>query len=145
MNREWHLFISPHFDDVAFSCGGTLLNRIRSHQHTTLCTVFSRDARPMGRFALECQESKGVPHTVGYLEMRSKEDAAYGAKNGVTDRLELGFLEAPYRGYDSIPSLFDSLQETDRTLGGRISDEICRIIDGCDCRCTLYMPSAIGG
>ncbi len=144
MNQEWHLFISPHFDDVAFSCGGTLLNRVRSAHRTSLCTVFSRDARPMGRFALECQESKGVPHEERYLEMRSREDAAFGAKVGLTDRIELGFLEAPYRGYDSIPSLFDALREIDHDLSERISSKISNVIRDHDQRCILYMPSAIG-
>lgn len=145
MNQEWHLFISPHFDDAAFSCGGTILKKTKSGHNTALCTVFSRDARPMGKFALECQESKGIPHTVSYLELRSVEDSEYAEKCGVKVRFELGFLEAPYRGYDSIVSLFSTIQEFDHHLVEQISFEIIKVISSFGSRCVLYIPSAIGG
>jgi glycosyltransferase involved in cell wall biosynthesis/LmbE family N-acetylglucosaminyl deacetylase len=72
------LFISPHFDDVVLSCGGTLAHLARRQAEITLVTVFTTDAdnqvqlSPLARkihrawggyknpFEIRCQEDKAT-------------------------------------------------------------------------------------
>ena len=108
------LFISPHLDDVAFSCGGTLLRLADEGWNVILCTIFTASvAHPEG-FALRCQTDKGIAPAVDYMELRRAEDVAYAALSNVTDLRHWSFREAPHRGYDSPAELFAGAHETDR-------------------------------
>lgn len=40
------VFVEPHYDDVAFSCGGTLAGRVRTGAPVELLTVFTADPAP---------------------------------------------------------------------------------------------------
>ena len=55
------LFLSPHLDDVAFSCGGTLLRLTDDPRwRVVLCTVFTASVADPQGFALRCQTDKGI-------------------------------------------------------------------------------------
>jgi LmbE family N-acetylglucosaminyl deacetylase len=93
------LFLSPHLDDVAFSCGATLA-RLKARGWTVaLVTVFTRSVpRPTG-FALACQTDKGIAPEIDYMALRRQEDRNFAALMNV-DRLVWADLpEAPHRGY----------------------------------------------
>ncbi|WP_192912407.1 PIG-L deacetylase family protein [Paracraurococcus ruber] len=99
------LALSPHLDDAAFSCGGTLA-RLAAHGWTvTLCTVFTRSVTDPGGFALACQLDKGLDASVDYMALRRAEDAAACAALGVRP-LWLDLPEAPHRGYPDARALF---------------------------------------
>src|SRR5947209_3471528 len=36
-----YVFLSPHFDDAVYSCGGTLSKYVRSEKHPLVITVFA--------------------------------------------------------------------------------------------------------
>lgn len=100
------LFVSPHLDDVAFSCGGTLAVLKAKGWTVGLITVFTRSVPKPKGFALQCQTSKGLGPEVDYMALRRKEDRDFAACMGV-DQVRWGDLEeAPHRGYASPEALF---------------------------------------
>ncbi|MFY2559993.1 PIG-L deacetylase family protein [Corallococcus terminator] len=100
------LFVSPHLDDVAFSCGGTLAALKAKGWTVALITVFTRSVPEPKGFALRCQTAKGLGPEVDYMALRREEDRAFAKRLGV-DVLAWGDLEeAPHRGYASAEALF---------------------------------------
>ncbi len=99
------LAISPHLDDAAFSCGGTLARLARAGWEVTVCTVFTRTVAAPTGFALACQTDKGLAPGVDYMALRRDEDRVACAAMGATP-LWLDWPEAPHRGYDNAAALF---------------------------------------
>lgn len=111
MNRA--LFVSPHLDDVAFSCGGTLAALAADGWHTTLLTVFTRSVPDPTGFALACQTDKGLPPDVDYMALRRAEDQQAADRLGAAEVIHLDLPEAPHRGYASAPALFAGVRDDD--------------------------------
>lgn len=108
------LFLSPHLDDVAFSCGGTLLRLADDPRwRVILCTIFTASAPDPQGFALRCQTDKGIPPEVDYMALRRTEDAAYAAHASVDDTRHRNYREAPHRGYESPADLFAGIHDDD--------------------------------
>ena len=112
------LFLSPHLDDVAFSCGGTL-RRLADDPawRVVLCTVFTATVDDPQGFALRCQTDKGLAPEVDYMALRRAEDRAYADAAGVDDVWHWELPEAPHRGYGSPFELF---------AGERPDDAVCQ-------------------
>jgi LmbE family N-acetylglucosaminyl deacetylase len=113
------LFISPHLDDVAFSCAGTLAALKARGWRIVLATVFTRSVPNPTGFALACQTDKGLAPEVDYMAIRREEDAAFASTPGIeADAVHwLDLPEAPHRGYASPAALF---------AGSRPGDDIWR-------------------
>ncbi|MFC7478220.1 PIG-L deacetylase family protein [Dankookia sp. GCM10030260] len=109
------LALSPHLDDAAFSCGGTLALLARAGWEVTIATAFTRSVPAPGGFALACQLDKGLPAEVDYMALRRAEDAAACKALGARP-LWLDFAEAPHRGYDDAQALFAPPRPEDTTL-----------------------------
>ena len=107
------LFVSPHFDDVAFSCGGTAFALATRGWTTTLCTVFTKSVPCPTGFALACQLDKGVAADIDYLALRRAEDDAAARVLAFSEVARLEFAEAPHRGYESAAALFGDFTSTD--------------------------------
>lgn len=107
------LFISPHLDDVAFSCGGTLIALARANWKTHLCTIFTASVPHPTGFALACQTDKGLPPDVDYMGLRRIEDMDFAQCTGVEVVTHLDFREAPHRGYESAARLFGDVNTND--------------------------------
>ena len=107
------LFVSPHLDDVAFSCGGTFAALAADGWRCTLLTCFTATVPDPQGFALACQTDKGLPPEVDYMALRRAEDEAAGTVLGAADVVHLPFAEAPHRGYDSAPALFAGVRDDD--------------------------------
>ena len=108
------LFLSPHLDDVAFSCGGTLLRFIGDPRwRVALCTVFTASVPDPQGFALRCQTDKGIPADADYMALRRAEDAACTAFANVHDSRHWDYHEAPHRGYESPADLFAGVRKED--------------------------------
>lgn len=123
--RPTALFLSPHLDDVAFSCGGTVARLAALGWRCIVATVFTRSvARPTG-FALACQLDKGLGPDVDYLALRRDEDRAFAlAVDAETAWFDLP--EAPHRGYASAAALFGP---------PRAADAIGPAVDACITAC----------
>ena len=107
------LFISPHLDDVAFSCGGTFAALAQAGWRCVLLTVFTRSVPSPTGFALACQTDKGFGPEVDYLAMRRQEDTRAAQHLGAAAVRWLDLPEAPHRGYLSPPALFEDMLPTD--------------------------------
>lgn len=119
------LFVSPHLDDVAFSCGGTLALLAREGWRTVLATVFTRSVPDPIGFALACQTDKGLPPEVDYMALRREEDRGAAEHLGAGETLWLDLPEAPHRGYGSAPELFSGTPKDDevwRDVTGLLED-----------------------
>jgi len=107
------LFLSPHLDDVAFSCGGLLAQLGDAGWRTVLATAFTRSVANPAGFALECQTSKGLPASLDYMALRREEDRVAATILGIHDLHWLDLPEAPHRGYHSAPELFGPMLDGD--------------------------------
>lgn len=107
------LFLSPHLDDVAFSCGGTLAKLASERWRTVLCTIFTESVLHPKGFALACQLDKNLPADVDYMKLRRDEDARAAKILGATEVVHLDLPEAPHRGYESAPELFAGVKPSD--------------------------------
>ncbi|WP_078063263.1 PIG-L deacetylase family protein [Solirubrum puertoriconensis] len=107
------LFLSPHLDDVAFSCGGTFASLAHQGWQCVLLTAFTRSVPNPTGFALACQTDKGLPAEVDYLALRRQEDTAAASLLGAATVRWLDLPEAPHRGYQSAAALFADLLPSD--------------------------------
>ena len=107
------LCLSPHLDDVVFSCGGFAAGLADAGWETVLVTVFTRSVVPATGFALACQLDKGISQDVDYMARRRAEDQAAAGIVGFRHVRWMDLLEAPHRGYGAAPALFGSLHEYD--------------------------------
>ena len=136
------LFVSPHLDDVAFSCAGTAASLKRLGWRVAVATVFTRSVPNPTGFALACQLDKGLPPEVDYLAIRRAEDAEFGRALGV-DRLDwLDLPEAPHRGYDSAPALFAGVRPDDG-IAAEVGRRLDRLVADLD-PAWIFAPQAIG-
>ena len=136
------LFVSPHLDDVAFSCAGTLANWHRRGGRAVVATVFTRSVLAPSGFALACQLDKGLPPEVDYMALRRAEDAAFGRALGVDRLAWLDLVEAPHRGYESAPALFAGPRDDDG-----IAEEVGRALDRVVAKVRpawIFAPQGIG-
>ena len=106
------LALSPHLDDAAFSCGGTLARLAQAGWEVTVCTAFTQSVPAPGGFALACQTDKGLPPEADYMAIRRAEDAAACAALGARP-VWLPFAEAPHRGYSDAAALFGPVRAAD--------------------------------
>lgn len=107
------LFISPHLDDAAFSCGGTFARLADDGWRVVLCTIFTKSVINPTGFALACQLDKNLPADADYMKIRRAEDVAAGRILGAAAVLHLDFSEAPHRGYESAAELFAGVKAGD--------------------------------
>ena len=137
------LFLSPHLDDVAFSCGGTLVRLAREGWGVHLATVFTRSVLNPTGFALACQLDKGLGPDVDYMALRRAEDREFAERAGATDVHHLDLPEAPHRGYASAPELFADVRQDD-AVGADVRERLARLVT--DVRPdVLFAPQGIGG
>lgn len=104
--------LSPHLDDAAFSCGGTLARLAGAGWEVTVCTAFTLSVPNPAGFALACQLDKGLPPDVDYMAIRRTEDAEACRRLGARP-LWLPFAEAPHRGYGNPGALFGPIGAAD--------------------------------
>ena len=133
------LLLSPHLDDVAFSCGATALHLLKGGWQVQLVTVFTASVPDPQGFALACQLDKGLAPDVDYMKLRRAEDAEFCRIVGLENFAYWPLKEAPHRGYDSARDLFGGAHEGDevwRDIADRLSD-----IETPD---TVFTPQGLG-
>ncbi|WP_375436722.1 PIG-L deacetylase family protein [uncultured Hymenobacter sp.] len=136
------LFVSPHLDDVAFSCGGTLATLVAAGWECVLTTAFTCSVPNPTGFALTCQTDKGLAPDIDYLALRRAEDTAAAAHLGAQTVHWLNLPEAPHRGYESGPALFAGMLPTDpiwQELAELLATEIQAVQPA-----VLFAPQGLG-
>ncbi|AYF26931.1 MULTISPECIES: PIG-L deacetylase family protein [Micromonospora] len=127
------LLVSPHPDDVAYSCGG-LLATVGRPAHATLMTVFTRSA-----WALPKRLRRAGTRIIS--AQRREEELRYCRLRGLADYQPLGFDDASLRGYDDEAEI-SSPADTDN-LRGAVEDAVATAVraSGAD---TVLAPAAVG-
>ena len=95
-----HIFLSPHFDDVAYSCGGTLGVQVGVGLRPLVITVFAGvpQETTLSSFAVDVQRKMGFSQNAATVNAtRRQEDVAAMNLLGA-DYFWLDYPEAPYRG-----------------------------------------------
>ncbi len=137
------LFVSPHLDDVVFSCGGTLAALADGGWRTVMATAFTATVLPATGFALDCQLDKGLGPEVDYMALRRAEDREAARILGVTELRWLALPEAPHRGYGSASALFGDPHDDDavwRELADRLATLLAEFSPD-----QVFAPQGLGG
>ncbi|MGI3778582.1 MAG: PIG-L deacetylase family protein [Janthinobacterium lividum] len=137
------LFVSPHLDDVAFSCGALASVLADAGWRTVLATVFTRSVVPAEGFALACQLDKGLGAEVDYMALRRDEDRAAARLLGFAECLHLDLPEAPHRGYGSAAELFAGVRG-----GDDVWRAVAEMLGGLEARVApslVLAPQGLGG
>lgn len=114
-----HIFLSPHYDDVVFSCGGTLGVQVLCGLRPLVITVFGgapATNAPLSSLATDVQRGYNLDTTrgaAGVVEARQREDAT-ALDYLQSDYLWLDYPDAIYRGD---PPYYTQL---DQVIGGDI-------------------------
>ena len=140
------LFLSPHYDDVALSCGGTVALLADRGLDTTVVTVFGGEVIDdvLGDFARWKHSRWGLNDMDGVRQQRQAEDAAAIAALGADSRW-LGFPDAIYRGdrYGADHELYGEVRTAEQPLARVVSVEIQSLPEWRS-DATVYVPLAAG-
>ncbi len=142
------VFLAPHYDDVALSCGGTVAALADAGARPLIVTVFGGE--PAGDdltdFARWQHQRWGTAAGSDTLATRRAEDQAAAAILGAGSR-RLDHFDAIYRGdrYRSDEALFGPLAADELPLVERIAAEVLALPELADAAdATLYVPLALG-
>lgn len=143
---EW-VYLSPHLDDVALSCGGLVWEQVRAGERVSIWTICAGDPPEanLSPFARSLHKRWGTRlHSV---EQRRREDLASCAILGV-DTLHFSILDCIYRRnrdgqylYDSEESLTGPVHPSDKSLVEALSRDLIQLLPD-DSR--LVCPLALG-
>lgn len=141
-----HLFLSPHYDDIALSIGGTAKLISSAGRSAEIALIFGDHpdtALPLTQFALDLHTEWGLDADQ-VIAGRRAEEAAASRILGARDRF-LPFRDAIYRGenYTSNTQLFGVPADEEAGLPGQIIDSL--LLDSnrkSDTR--IYAPLAVG-
>ena len=128
-----HIFLSPHFDDVVYSCGGTLGVQASCGLHPLVITVFAgipTTVLELSPFASQIHKRMGFRQDTPVEEVvatRRKEDAS-ALDYLQADYLWLDFPDAIYRGtpayYAGSGQLIDEVHPSDMGIDTQLAQDL---------------------
>ncbi len=121
-----HLFLAPHFDDVALSCGGEVARVIAAGESAAIVTIFAGAPPPevsLTPYAQWHLDTWGVRSVEEALATRRAEDEAAAAILGASLH-HLPFVDGAFRNgrYRSWDELRTQLVPADAALPAEIAD-----------------------
>ncbi len=146
-----HVYLSPHFDDAVYSCGGTIALQTLQKECSLIITVFAGLPGPdlkLSSFARRIQRTMSSQHEAfSLVELRRQEDQQ-ACSLLRADCLWFDYLDAIYRG---APTLY----RWKRAIGGRMLQADTWIVEDLLRLCLAlhrrlpslhwYAPLGIGG
>lgn len=146
LSPERHLFLSPHYDDIALSCGGTASLITGGGRSAEILLIFGDHpdpAAPLTSFAESLHEQWGMSAAEVIAGRRSEETVASSIL-GAEDRY-LPFRDAIYRGdlYTGDPMLFGPIHAAEEGLAAEVAAALALPSEP-DGSIRLYAPLAIG-
>jgi LmbE family N-acetylglucosaminyl deacetylase len=143
------VFLSPHLDDVVYSCGGTLGLCAHAGQPLVV-TIFAGEPAPgaaLSPAAHDKHAKMGTEDAHESMEMRRREDVAALATFGV-EHVWLDFPDALYRGDPPLYPRRDQymggqVHTADGPLVDRIADELA-LIERASGPFDWYAPLGVG-
>ncbi len=141
-----HIFLAPHYDDVALSCGGLVAQLSNGDVSPTIVTVMGGVPEgPLTEFA-DGQHTRWGFGPSDAVEMRRREDRCAATALRATS-VWLDLLDAIYRSdrYTSDEDIFGAIHPDDSDLAERIVTTLDRelALRATDV-CEFYVPLAIG-
>jgi LmbE family N-acetylglucosaminyl deacetylase len=132
-----HVYISPHMDDAALSCGGRIAMQVSQGEGVLVVTVFSGIDGTRAASAMP-----GIPPG-GLREMQDEDETAL-ERLGV-DHLRLDYRDGAFRQRFPLLRYGLHLRTAERFAGifGAIRTDIERICSAAACR-NLHVPLGIG-
>jgi LmbE family N-acetylglucosaminyl deacetylase len=145
-----HIYLQPHFDDAALSCGGTIGLQRATGQRILVVTVFGGlpgKGAELSPFAARTHQKMGLgPNAAEAIEQRRAEETAAADVLRV-DTLVLDFLDAIYRGspalYSSEDALFGNVNAADLALDEKLAGVLTRLRERAP-QAVIYAPLGIG-
>lgn len=144
---EW-IYLSPHLDDVVYSCGGLIWERVQLGDRVSVWTIFSGDPDhlPLSTFAQSLHTRWGIDGD--RLTSRRYEDVRACNKLGVTAQ-HMRHPEAVYRVesqdrahlYPTEASVFGVVSKGDEDLIRMLKNEIAGALPR---DATVVVPLALG-
>lgn len=124
------IFLSPHYDDAALSCGGTLAALADGSERPLVLTIFGGEPPgPLNAFAAEMHRLWGLEPADGIAHRRREETCA--AKELGVESHWLDLPDAIYRGerYLCDQHLFGAVHPEEATLYRDIRDAMFAFLD----------------
>lgn len=141
-----HRFLSPHYDDIALSCGGTVALLALSGARPEIEVVFGAEpdrSQPLSPFAHQLHRQWGLDAELVIRERRQEESAAAHLLGATSTSLSRG--DAIYRGtsYQDDDQLRGPIAAAEATLPDQIAAELG---DDLASRATtrFYAPLGVG-
>jgi LmbE family N-acetylglucosaminyl deacetylase len=152
MNTVRHIYLSPHIDDAALSCGGAIHQQVQAGEGVlviTVCAAPPEPGQPLSAFARGLHEHWG--NAANMVPVRQAEDRAAIGLLGA-DLRHLAFNDAIYRGrpaqgewfYTNGTKLFGEIHPADLSLAGTIAEAILELVPQTDETPVIYAPLAVG-
>jgi LmbE family N-acetylglucosaminyl deacetylase len=150
MKHYPHVYLSPHYDDISLSCGGSIHRQIEAGEPVLGVTICA--AAPAGEnfsaFAQLLHLSWGNPD--GVVATRLAEDQASMKILGA-DSHRLPFLDCIYRGqpetdlwyYNSEPDIFGEIHSDDLPLASEIAAVLVELFPQ-KSETVIYAPLTVG-
>ena len=146
-----HIYLSPHYDDAALSCGGTIHQQTQAGEPVlivTICAAPPLAGSPFSPFALEQHQKWGDPSDA--VALRRGEDQAAMQILGA-DYAWLDFVDCIYRGqspngpwfYNNDDELFGEIHPDDQGLVGEVAKALKNQI-AVEENSTIYAPLTVG-
>ena len=142
-NKIKAIFVSPHFDDVALSCGGTASLLAREGRVVVVTVFAARPPTELNRFAEFQHQRWGIASAA--VDQRSQEDASAMGILGADYRW-LDFPDAIYRGdlYLTDDDLFGPVKPADCAFARTVRQAVIDLTQTWEVE-QVYLPLAIGG
>jgi LmbE family N-acetylglucosaminyl deacetylase len=146
-----HIYLSPHYDDAALSCGGSIHQQTQAGQRVlviTLCAAPPQPGQPLSPFAEEMHRAWGNPADV--IATRQAEEKAALEILGA-DHLWLSFNDCIYRGqpqegnwyYNNDRELFGSIHPDDLALSQHMTQTLTEQVE-VGIGTIIYAPLGVG-
>src|SRR5215472_14873188 len=124
LTRTKALFVQPHLDDIALSCGGIVARARDRGEHPHVLTVFAGERDPdLGISEMAAELHRDWALGDNPWPARIDEDRRAMDVLGATSE-QLTYCDAMYRGYDSREKLFGAIAAADHALVDRISNDV---------------------
>jgi LmbE family N-acetylglucosaminyl deacetylase len=139
------IFVSPHYDDVALSCGGTVARLAEEGAEPLVFTVFASEVveQMVGGLAAIKHARWRLDDPDAVARQRRDEDAAASRVLGCRQRW-LGFPDAIYRDrYPADAQLYGAIHPEEEALAAQIAAEIRGAPEWRSAN-TVFVPLGVG-
>lgn len=142
--HQTHLFLSPHPDDVALSCGGLVANLHLRGDYVVIATCYGgAGAMPhlteYQREALGFAEREAHMSPAAVMEERAREDRSYAALVGA-ELVHMDLPDAVFRGYEGEKALMGPPRADDPAPSAALAELLHSVQPH-----VAYVPLGIGG